>query len=93
VENNFTDITDEELDREVQQTLNLTPYSGETYVRGSLKGRGTHVQRFRIRESLKRIDGVGRAVTRGGGVLPIMAYTGRLRPKGVPFSGFRYMKG
>ena len=29
----------------------------------------------------------------GGGGLPIMAYTGRLRPKGVPFSGFRYMKG
>ena len=27
------------------------------------------------------------------GVLPMMAYTGRLRPKGVPFSGFRYMKG
>ena len=29
----------------------------------------------------------------GGGVLSIMAYTGRLRPKGVPFSGFRYIKG
>ena len=29
----------------------------------------------------------------GGGVLPIMTYTGRLRPNGVPFSGFRYMKG
>ena len=28
-----------------------------------------------------------------GRVLPIMAYTGRLRPKGVPFSRFRYMKG
>ena len=27
------------------------------------------------------------------GVLPIMAYTGRLRPKGVPFSGFKYIKG
>ena len=26
----------------------------------------------------------------GGGVLPIMAYTGRLRSKGVSFSGFRY---
>ena len=25
-----------------------------------------------------------------GGVLPMM---GRLHPKGVPFSGFRYMKG
>ena len=27
------------------------------------------------------------------GVLPIMAYTGRLRCKGASFSGFRYMKG
>ena len=27
-----------------------------------------------------------------GGVLPIMAYVGRPRPKGVPFLGFRYMK-
>jgi len=30
---------------------------------------------------------------RGGGVLPIMAYTGRLCPKGVLFSGFRHIKG
>ena len=28
----------------------------------------------------------------GGGVIRIMAYTGRLCPYGVPFSGFRYMK-
>ena len=27
------------------------------------------------------------------GILPMMAYAGRLRPKGVSFSGFRYMKG
>ena len=27
------------------------------------------------------------------GILPVMAYTGRSCPKGVPFSGFRYMKG
>ena len=27
------------------------------------------------------------------GVLPIMAYMGRFRLKGVPFSGFKYMKG
>ena len=27
------------------------------------------------------------------GIFPIMAYTGRLRPKGVPFSGVRYIKG
>ena len=29
----------------------------------------------------------------GGGVLPMMAYTGRLCPKGVSFLGFKYMKG
>ena len=33
--------------------------------------------------------GVGRIRARG--VLPIMAYTERLHPKGVPFSGFRYI--
>ena len=29
----------------------------------------------------------------GGGVLPVMAYMRRLCPKGVPFSGFKCMKG
>ena len=29
----------------------------------------------------------------GGGVLPTMDHRGRLRPKGVPFSGWRYIKG
>ena len=37
---------------------------------------------------LKRTSGVG-----GGGVLPTMAYTGRLRPKGIPYLALRYMKG
>ena len=32
-------------------------------------------------------------IRKPGVVLPIMAYIGRLRPKGVPFSGFRYLKG
>ena len=30
---------------------------------------------------------------RGRGVLPIMANTGRLRPEGVPFSAFGFVKG
>ena len=32
-------------------------------------------------------------VFRGWGVLPTMAFTGKLRPKAVPFSGFKSMKG
>ena len=45
--------------------------------------------------SLEQNGGKRRKIcaSRGGGILPIMAYTGRLRPKGVPFSGFRYIKG
>ena len=35
----------------------------------------------------------GKTSPGGGGVNPIITYRGRLRPKGVPFSGFRYMKG
>ena len=62
VENSFTDITDEDLDTYIQHALNFTPYSGKTYVRGSLKGRGINFWRFRIRESLKRIDGIVRVV-------------------------------
>ena len=37
IDNNFTGITEEELDDHIKLTLNLTPYSGELYVRGSLK--------------------------------------------------------
>ena len=43
--------------------------------------------------------GIGFLGFRGGGgqapvgVLSVVAYTGGLRPKGVPFSGFRYIKG
>ena len=44
--------------------------------------------------------GVGRCVCvcvcvcgGGSGVLPIMAFARRFRPKEVPFSGFRCMKG
>ena len=43
--------------------------------------------------SLLKLLSVGLALPLGAGVLPIMAYMGRLRPKGVPFSGSRYMKG
>ena len=32
-------------------------------------------------------------ITLGRGVLPMMANTGRFCPKGVPFLGFRYVKG
>ena len=43
----------------------------------------------------RRLEDSGSTVGGGGGgrVRPIMAYTGRRRPKRVPFSGFRNMNG
>ena len=62
IEDSFTEISEDELDKQIQETLNLTPYSGKSYVRGSLKGKGINVQRWRIRDSLRRLDGIGKAV-------------------------------
>ena len=64
VTDTFSLIEDDELDRIIQDILRLTPYSGETYVKGALQGRGITVQRARIRASLFRIDPVGRAIRR-----------------------------
>ena len=60
----FSDITNDNLCGEIEEILRLTPYSGESYVRGALRGRGIWVQRSRVRESLSRLDPVGRAVRR-----------------------------
>ena len=46
----FSDISDENLDKEIKDILESTPNSGETLVIGSLRGRGIRVQRNRIRE-------------------------------------------
>ena len=60
----FSKISDEDLDEQVRQILCLTPYSGETYVRGGLKGRHIVVQRERVRQSIYRVDPIGRSIRR-----------------------------
>ena len=58
----FSEIGDAELDEQVRAILQLTPYSGETYVRGGLKARDVRVQRARVRKSLYRVDAIGRSI-------------------------------
>ena len=60
----FSDISDNELDDVVQQILRDTPNSGEVMVIGALVGRGIRVQRRRARESIWRVDPVGREMRR-----------------------------
>ena len=60
----YTELTEEELDWNVRHILQLTPFSGETYVRGALRARGIYIERWKIRESLQRMDPVNRAIRR-----------------------------
>ena len=55
----------------------------------------TQVQAFKPQDHWGEISfKVILLIARGWGcVLPTMAYTGRLCPNGVPFSGFRYIEG
>lgn len=52
----FTDITNDNLDQLIADIIQQTPGSGETYVTGSLRGRGIRVQRWRVRERLRIVD-------------------------------------
>ena len=62
IEDSFSEITNSDIDKQVQEILQLTPYSGESYIRGGLKGRNVNVQRSRVRESLGRVDPIGRSI-------------------------------
>lgn len=54
----FTAISDDRLDSEVKGFLELRPDSGEVYLAGHLLSKGIHVQRWRIRESIRRVDSI-----------------------------------
>jgi hypothetical protein len=60
----YSDITEQELEWNIRDILRLTPFSGETYVRGALRARGIHIQRWKVREALETIDPVNRAIRR-----------------------------
>ena len=61
---NTGDITNKELECNIRDILRLTPFSGESYIRGALRGRGIFVQRWKIRQILQTVDPVGRAIRR-----------------------------
>lgn len=58
----FTGIANVDLDRLIAEILRRIPGSGETYITGSLRGWGTRVHRWRVRECLRTVDWVGRAL-------------------------------
>ena len=51
----FSQIEDDTLDHHVWDILRLTPYSGETYIRGALQSRGVKIQRVCLILSIFRV--------------------------------------
>ena len=62
IDDNFSTISDEDLDAVIDNILRSTPGAGEVYVIGGIRGRGLRVQRWRVRESLMVLDPIGRAL-------------------------------
>ena len=61
---NFSAISDEDLDSHIAEILRATPLAGENLIRGILLGRGIFTQRERVRERLSVLDAIGRGVRR-----------------------------
>ena len=60
----YSDVTGQELEWNIRDILKLTPFSGETCIRGALPARGIYIQRWKVREALETIDPVNRATRR-----------------------------
>ena len=45
IADSYTVITEEELESNIRDILRLTPYSGETYIRGALRSRNIYIPR------------------------------------------------
>ena len=56
---NFSDISDEDLDRQLQTICRDFPNCGEEMLKHLLEEKGLKVQRMRLRDSLHRVDMVG----------------------------------
>ena len=62
VRENFSDVSNDDLDEYVREILEVTPSAGQRQVEGGLKQRGLRFQRHRIQESIRRVDPVLRTL-------------------------------
>jgi hypothetical protein len=60
--NEFSSISDNELDNIISGIKAEQPYTGESLVRGLLLSMGYRIQRHKIRSSIHRVDPVGPAI-------------------------------
>ena len=59
---NFSDVSNDDLDEYVREILEVTPSAGQRLVEGGLRQMGLRLQRHRIQESIRRVDPVLRTL-------------------------------
>ena len=62
--NTYSDVTEEQLCQVVREILQAMPDAGETYVIGALRSRGLTLQRWRVRQVIRIVDPISRAIRR-----------------------------
>lgn len=60
----YSDISDNDLDSIVYNILEASPNTGERMLIGALRSRQIKIQRWKMRESIMRVDPVGRSMRR-----------------------------
>ncbi|XP_028393179.1 uncharacterized protein LOC114517591 [Dendronephthya gigantea] len=65
-DDSWTTISDERLEREVEEIRSLTPNIGQRRLLGALRARGIKIQRNRVRECLRRVDPLGTSLRWSG---------------------------
>ena len=58
-ESSWTQITDSDLNRIVQEIQELTPNIGQAQLLGALRSRGLNIQLLQVRNCLRALDPVG----------------------------------
>ena len=58
-EDGFTEISEVNLTSVVQTVKSVTPNIGQSRMLGALRSRGLHVQRWRVREIMRKVDPIG----------------------------------
>jgi hypothetical protein len=64
VDSKFTQLSDGDLDLLVKMFRNFNPGTGLSYLIGFLRSHGLHIQRERVRSSVRRVDPVGHTLHR-----------------------------
>ena len=64
----YSDVNNDQLCQHIS-ILQSLPNAGETFVLGALRNRGLNVQRFRVRDAIRQVDPLSRAMRRSVAVL------------------------